>query len=80
MKTNELKKGCRIRLRCGWYATLMDNMKGNTRLADVEGIYREIGSIYSHDIAAYQDANGQWHNDIELTPSQIKCQKMAALI
>ncbi len=78
MKTNELKKGTRIQLRCGWFATLIDNMKGNTRLADVEGYCREMGSIYSHDIARYQDSTGQWHNDIELTPSQIKCQKLAA--
>jgi len=48
--TNDLKKGTRVLLRNGFYATLLDNRKGTTRLADVEGIVRESGSIYSHDI------------------------------
>jgi len=78
MKTNELKKGTYIRLRNGWFATIIDNAKGNTRMADVEGYCREMGSIYSHDIVQYRDAAGKWHNDIELTPSQIKCRKLAS--
>ena len=61
MTTNDLKKGTRIRLRNGWYATLMDNARGNIRLADVEGIYREIGSVYAHDIMA-AEVNGAWVN------------------
>ena len=50
MTTNELKKGDRVMLRCGWEADIMDNMKGNTRLAKVYGDFTEIGSVYSHDI------------------------------
>ena len=75
MKTNELKKGTRIQLRNGWKATLLDNLKGNTRCAMVEGDYTEAGSIYSHDIVARQD-NGSWIHDIEYTDSQLNCRKM----
>ena len=50
MKTNDIKKGMVIRLACGWYGIMADNMKGNTRLVDVAGICREIGSVYGHDI------------------------------
>lgn len=48
--TNELKKGAKVILRNGWKATLEDNMKGNTRMATVEGYVTEMGSIYAHDI------------------------------
>lgn len=37
-------------MRTGWYGTIMDNAKGNMRMVDVEGLYRETGSVYSHDI------------------------------
>jgi hypothetical protein len=53
MKTNDLKSGDRIRLRNGWFATIWDNKKGNIRLAKVEGVYTEIGSVYGHDIVAF---------------------------
>jgi hypothetical protein len=59
MLTNDLKSGTRIRLRNGWYATLKDNKRGNIRLAEVEGIFTELGSIYSHDIAK-AEVNGVW--------------------
>ena len=59
MTTNDLKKGTRVRLRNGWFATMMDNRRGNIRLADVEGIYREVGSVYAHDIIA-AEVNGSW--------------------
>lgn len=77
MKTNELKKGTRIELRCGWRATLIDNMRGNTRMATVEGIVTESGSIYAHDIVAYLDKNEVWQEDIVYTKSQLDCKKMA---
>tara|TARA_Y100000310_G_C19961571_1_gene481432 strand:- start:24 stop:284 length:261 start_codon:yes stop_codon:yes gene_type:complete len=53
MKTNDLKKGDRVLLNNGWYATIADNKKGNTRLAEVEGFCKETGSVYSHDIGFY---------------------------
>lgn len=76
MKTNELKKGTRIKLANGWEADIMDNMKGNTRLARVFGFADECGSVYAHDIVAYKLDN-VWHTDIEYTPSQLKCKAMA---
>lgn len=59
MKTNDLKKGVRIQLANGWQGTIMDNKKGDIRLAEIEGDYTEIGSVYSHDIAAAH-VNGEW--------------------
>lgn len=56
---NSLKKGTQILLKNGFGAVLYDNKKGNIRLANVKGIFDEIGSIYSHDIdQAFID--GQW--------------------
>jgi hypothetical protein len=52
MKTNDIKNGTRFRLRNGWEATMMDNRKGNIRLATVEGDYTETGSVYAHDIVS----------------------------
>lgn len=70
MKTNDLKKGTRIQLRNGWFATIEDNMKGNTRLCTVEGTCTEMGSVYSHDIMQYL-ADSVWHL-VEHTPAQVK--------
>ncbi len=50
MLTNELKKGDRVQLTNGWYATIEDNLKGNTRLCTVEGFVTEMGSVYAWDI------------------------------
>ena len=50
MKTNDIKKGMVVELRNGWFGIMADNMRGNTRMVDVDGMYREIGSVYSHDI------------------------------
>ena len=58
MLTNDIKKGTRVRLKNGWYATIMDNKKGNIRMAEVEGYYTEIGSIYAHDIQVVFTDNG----------------------
>lgn len=71
VRTNELKKGTRIFLRNGWEADIMDNMKGNTRLAKVYGDYTEIGSVYAHDIVG-AILNGE-KVLIEYTQSQLDC-------
>ena len=81
MKTNDLKKGDRVRLANGWYATIADNMKGNTRMADVEGLYHEIGSVYSHDIVEVRRVNTDLRGDahwvnIEHTPAQLNLRKL----
>jgi len=74
VKTNDLKKGQRVKLACGWYATIADNARGNTRIANVEGFYTEIGSVYAHDIVYAIDENGAY-TPIEHTPAQIKLRK-----
>ncbi len=84
MKTNELKKGTRILLRNGWEADLIDNKKGTIRDATVYGDYTESGSIYAHDIVAYEVKDGpvalmlcgrKFATDIEYTPAQIQCRE-----
>jgi len=72
MKTNDLKKGTRVLLRNGWEATLMDNMKGNRRLANVEGYVTEMGSVYSHDVMAVLPSGER----VEHTPAQLACREM----
>ena len=52
IKTNDLKKGARVKLANGWFATIADNARGNTRMATVEGFVTETGSVYAHDIVA----------------------------
>ncbi len=74
-KTNDLKKGARVKLANGWEADLYDNKKGNIRNAKVYGTYTEIGSIYSHDIVAYAVGH-EWKTDIEYTKSQLQCKAM----
>lgn len=59
INTNDLKKGTQILLKNGFGAVLYDNKKGNLRLANVKGIFDEIGSICAHDIdQAF--INGNW--------------------
>lgn len=79
MKTNELKKGARVRLANGWEADIADNMKGNTRMAKVYGYATEIGSVYSHDITHVRNAANEW-DAIEHTPAQIKLRRTVAAI
>ena len=50
VRANDLKKGTRVVLRNGYQADLVDNLKGNTRLAKVYGEYTEMGSVYTKDI------------------------------
>ena len=76
MKTNELKKGDRVRLRNGWEAEMADSLRGNRRLATVFGHYTETGSIYAHDIMearVIDKETMQWAEiwaKIEHTPAQ----------
>ena len=79
MFTNELKKGTRVKLRNGWFATLEDNARGNIRLATVEGYVTEIGSIYSHDIKYYYDKENGWVCP-EYTSAQLKLRKQVGYL
>ena len=74
MKTNDIKKGMRVRLRNGWYGTMADNMKGNTRMVEVEGWFTETGSVYSHDIA-FVEVDGEWLT-VEHTKAQLDLKAM----
>lgn len=85
MKTNEIKKGMRVRLRNGWQGTMKDNLKGNTRMVEVEGFVTEMGSVYAHDIVEVLTyirpenstvAELKWVR-VEHTPAQLKLRKFA---
>jgi hypothetical protein len=76
MKTSEIKKGMRILLSNGWYGTMMDNLRGATRLAEVEGHYTEMGSIYSHDIVAVE-VGGEFQK-VDYTEKELKLKKTVA--
>lgn len=78
MKTNDLKKGTRVKLRNGWLADIADNRKGDTRMATVYGFETEMGSVYSHDIVAAQSPiDGKSWVAIEHTPAQNKLRAIA---
>lgn len=79
MTTNDLRRGDRVRLRSGWYATIEDDKRGNTRLARVEGFVTEVGSVYSHDVVAHIRADGS-EVAIEHTPAQLKLQKRVSFL
>lgn len=68
--SNEIRKGDHIRLKNGFHAVIMDNIRGNIRMAEVSGFYTEIGSIYVWDIQ-YVIKNGR-AIPIRLTDKQIK--------
>lgn len=71
MLTNTLRKGDRVQLRNGWFGTIADNARGNIRMATVEGIYTETGSVYSHDIIRACPKGAAWE-DVQHTPAQLK--------
>ena len=80
MKTNDIKKGMRIKsVQLGTPVTgiMMDNMRGNTRLVDVKGtevgMFDEIGSVYSHDIVLVE-VDGKWER-VDHTDAQLKLEE-----
>lgn len=74
IKSNELKKGCAIVMHNGWTGTIEDNKKGDIRMATIEGICTEMGSVYVHDIK-HAIIDGEIR-PIELTPNQEKLKKL----
>jgi len=49
--SNNIKKGDIIKeIGLEWYGEILDNRRGNIRIANIYGIYTEIGSIYIWDI------------------------------
>jgi hypothetical protein len=67
MKSSDLKKGDKVVLvGTNWKATILDNQKSrNIRLAEVQGLFTECGSIYVWDIQG-----------IELTPKQQEAKQL----
>lgn len=74
MFTNDLKSGTRIKLVNGWEAVLCDNRKGSVRMATVEGVVKEVGSVYAHDIVGYW--SGTKFDPVTHTKNQINLRKM----
>jgi len=58
IKANDLKKGDRVLLNNGWEAVIEDNKKGAIRMATVEGLVTEMGSIYAADIVCKVEHEG----------------------
>ena len=71
IQPNDIKKGDLGYLKNGWKFEMMDNKKGNIRMAKVHGIETEIGSIYAHEIAFIQNQDG---DDIPVDASRYQKQ------
>lgn len=80
MKSTDIRKGMRVQLRNGWYATIEDNQtRGHIRDATVEGNVTETGSIYTSDIVRVLDADKtNWH-PVQLTENQIRAKRAREL-
>lgn len=74
MQANDIKKGDHLLLKNGWKAVMFDNKKGNIRMAEVDGLYKEIGSIYVWDIDCVK-VGTEWVS-VDLTEKQIKAQQV----
>ena len=71
IQPNDIKKGDIGYLKnTGWKFEMMDNKKGNIRMAKVHGYETEIGSIYTHDIA-FIEKDG---NDVPVDASRYQAQ------
>ena len=77
MKTNDIKKGTKIRtkqLGVSVSGVMMDNLKGNTRLIKTNGsevgLFDEMGSVYATDIIMAENSEGIWE-DVEYTDKQM---------
>ena len=77
MCTNDLKLGTRVKLANGWEAVICDNRKGSTRMAKVEGVVTEIGSVYAHDIVAYW--SGSTFEPVTHTPNQLRLREFVKI-
>ena len=77
MKTNQIKKGMKVKtiqLGKAVTGTMMDNMRGDTRMIATNGseigMFDEIGSVYSHDIVEVEIGD-KWLK-VEHTDKQLK--------
>jgi hypothetical protein len=74
MLTKDIKKGDRFQLRNGWFGTMKDNGRGVSRLAEIEGVFTEIGSVYSFEIEKV--FKGEQVFSVELTDKEKQVQRM----
>ena len=77
MKTNEIKKGMKIKtvqLGTPVSGIMMDSRNGDIRMIETKGseigLFDEIGSVYSHDIIK-AEVGDKWFN-VEHTNKQLK--------
>jgi hypothetical protein len=71
MLQNDMKKGQMGTQVNGWRFRIEDNKKGNIRMATVYGLFTEMGSIYTSDIATVDLPDGTTQ-PLEQTPAQAK--------
>jgi hypothetical protein len=70
IRTDQLKKGARVRMRNGLEAIVVKECDGNTLIAKVFGAFTETGSVYAHNIVA-AEVDGQWV-EVEMTEEQAR--------
>lgn len=68
--SNEIKDGDVFVQTNGWVGEMVDNMRGNTRVANIHGFFTEAGSIYVWHIS--QVVKDGVLRNIKLTPKQKK--------
>ena len=68
--SNDIKDGDVFVQSNGWIGEMVDNMRGNTRVANIHGFFTEAGSIYVWDIV--QVAKEGVLRRVQLTPKQVK--------
>jgi hypothetical protein len=73
IRTGQLKKGARVRMRNGLEAIVVKECEGNTLIAKVFGAFTETGSIYAHNIVS-TEVDGQWI-EVEMTEEQARFHK-----
>lgn len=71
--SNDIKDGDVFIQNNGWVGEMVDNQRGNTRIANIHGFCTEAGSIYVWDIV--QVAKDGVLRSIKLTPKQEKDKK-----
>ena len=68
--SNDIKEGDVFVQTNGWIGEMVDNMRGNTRVANIYGAFTEAGSIYVWNIS--QVAKDGKLRTLKLTPKQEK--------
>lgn len=71
---NDLKKGDRVMQKSGWLCTIKDNKKGNIRMIEADGPFREMGSCYVWEFSYRVNPDGS-NETIELTDAMKKAKQ-----